>query len=128
VRLLLDTHILVWLIDDQLSRLPFPIRALIEDEDADFFGSAMSLWEIVIKHRLGKLPLPCAAEELPQSYVRMSIRLLPLTPSHAVTAVEPWPTTKDPFDRILLSICAAENLRLVTIDKKLRDHPLAWRA
>jgi PIN domain nuclease of toxin-antitoxin system len=58
----------------------------------------------------------------------MGVVLLPISPTHATTPVDPWPQTNDPFDRILLSVCQVENLRLVTLDRALIDHPLAWRA
>jgi PIN domain nuclease of toxin-antitoxin system len=128
VRLLLDTNILVAILQEKLPRLPPAVRDLLEFGDADFFASAASLWEMAIKMRLGKLVLPCVEEKLPDSLATTGFHLLPVSPTHATTPVEPWPRTNDPFDRILLSVCKVENLLLVTVDRALADHPLAWRA
>ncbi len=128
MRLLLDTNILVPILDEQLFALPSEIRTLLNSGDADFFASAASLWEMAVKSRLGKLILPCKEEILPHSFATTGFHLLPVSPTHATTPVEPWPPTNDPFDRILLSICWVERLQLVTVDRALVDHPLAWRA
>jgi PIN domain nuclease of toxin-antitoxin system len=53
--------------------------------------------------------------------------LLVIEASYVLSAVDPEPTTRDPFDRLLLAQCAVENLHLVTIDRHLTAHPLAWR-
>ena len=128
MRLLLDTNILVPLLDNSLSSLPLAIRELLETQADDFFASVGSLWEMAIKARLGKLKLPCNEQYLPDAFQRLGLRLLAITPVQATTSVNPWPRTDDPFDRLFLSICLVENLLLVTIDRELRDHPLAWRA
>jgi PIN domain nuclease of toxin-antitoxin system len=128
VRLLLDTNILVPILHEKLSELPSTICAVLESNDVDFFVSAASLWEMAIKSRLGKLILPCREEVLPDSFATTGFLLLPVSPVHATTPVDTWPQTNDPFDRILLSVCKVENLRLVTLDRALVDHPLAWRA
>ena len=82
---------------------------------------------MAIKCRIGKLPLPCHEDDLPTAFGLIGILILPVTPEHAVKTIEPWPQTKDPFDRLLLAICAVEEARLVTTDGKLASHPLAWR-
>jgi PIN domain nuclease of toxin-antitoxin system len=128
VRLLLDTHIVLALLNNTHAALPRAMESLFFSGENDLYTSAASTWEVAIKHRLGKLPLPCPLSEWTNIVNLIGILNLPLVDVHALTAADPLPATKDPFDRILLSICAAENLRLVTIDKKLRDHPLAWRA
>ncbi len=128
MRLLLDTNILVAILRETVSELPSVIRDFLNSGEADFFASAASLWEMAIKMRLGKLVLPCREEKLPASFATTGFHLLAVSPEHATTPVDPWPTTNDPFDRILLSICKVENLRLVTLDRALVDHPLAWRA
>jgi PIN domain nuclease of toxin-antitoxin system len=91
------------------------------------FASAASLWEITIKVRLGKLDLDMQVEELPGYLEQVGFDLLPVTPPHAVYRALPEPPTRDPFDRLLLAQCAIENLRLVTLDRALVDHPLAYK-
>jgi len=116
------------MIDSNVRSLPAPIRDLVETSADIFFATAASLWEMAIKTRQGKLKLPCKAESLPVWCANTGVVLLPISPTHATTPVDPWPQTNDPFDRILLSVCQVENLRLVTLDRALIDHPLAWRA
>ena len=128
MRLLLDTNILVPLLDNKLFTLPLAIRELFEMQVDDFFASAGSLWEMAIKARLGKLKLPCSEQRLPEAFQQFGLELLAISPVHATTPVDPWPRTDDPFDRLFLSVCLADKLLLVTMDRALCDHPLAWRA
>lgn len=128
MRILLDTNILVPLLDDEVETLPRALADVVEANIHDFYASAASLWEMAIKARLGKLLLPCTESELPTALERMGVVLLPLSPVHATTQVDPWPETNDPFDRVLLSVCAVDDLALMTTDRELRGHPLAWRA
>jgi PIN domain nuclease of toxin-antitoxin system len=128
MRFLLDTNILVPLLDNKLSSLPLSVRTLLEAQTDDFFASAGSLWEMAIKARLGKLKLPCDEQYLPEAFGRLGLRLLTISPAQVTTPVDPWPRTDDPFDRLFLSVCLVEKLLLVTLDRELRSHPLAWRA
>jgi PIN domain nuclease of toxin-antitoxin system len=126
-RLLLDTTILIALVRGELMRLGKSIAWAVTAPDNDCFASAASLWEIAIKTRLRKLDPGMELDELPGFYERSDINLLAIDHRHAVTAVTPEPKTRDPFDRLLLAQCHIENLRLVTVDRALVDHPLAWR-
>jgi PIN domain nuclease of toxin-antitoxin system len=92
------------------------------------FASVVSLWEIAIKHRLGRLPLPCPLEEWPGALSAFAIALMDVAASHVLAEADPAPNTRDPFDRLLLAICQAEKMRLVTFDRSLLGHPLAWTA
>ena len=93
----------------------------------DLFVSVVSFWEIAIKVRQGKLALEEPLSHLEEAVQSWGCTVLPVIASHVVAEVEPWPPTNDPFDRLLLAICSVEGLRLVTRDRKLVDHPLAWR-
>ncbi len=89
--------------------------------------SLASLWELAIKARLGKLPLAIALRQWPGALREMGFALLPIYSDQVLADIGPEPTHKDPFDRLLLGVCAAENMRLVTLDRALINHPLAWR-
>ena len=128
MRLLLDTNILIPMMGNDVTSLPGKVRGLLAADDMDFFASAAALWEMAIKFRIGKLKLPCMEEDIPHTITLLGLNLLPISATHAVAPVDPWPETEDPFDRMMLSVCKVERLMLVTTDKKLRDHPLAWRA
>jgi PIN domain nuclease of toxin-antitoxin system len=86
-----------------------------------------SIWEIAIKHRIGKLSISFNLSRLPRILEDIGIAVLDIEPKHALADIGIEPITKDPFDRLLLGVCAAEGMKLLTIDKALVDHPLAWR-
>lgn len=127
IRLLLDTHVLLGLVDRDLVPLPEAVVALLAAPGHRTFVSVASLWEAAIKHRLGKLPLPCPLDEWPVVLESAGVIPLPVTIGHVTADLDPWPDTKDPFDRLLLAAASVEGMKLVTFDQKLADHPLAWR-
>jgi PIN domain nuclease of toxin-antitoxin system len=128
VRLLLDTNILIPMVDGGGRTLPSGIIKMISDPGVSLFASVASIWEVAIKHRMGKLVLPCPMEEWPEALTTLNITTLTIRTAYTIREIEVWPETNDPFDRLLLAICDAEMMLLVTRDKKLRDHSLAWRA
>jgi PIN domain nuclease of toxin-antitoxin system len=120
VAILLDTHILLELIGSG--------RAAEGEWGSELVHvSVASLWEVAIKVRQGKLRTPISFQSLESRLEELGWTTVPITAVHAVAEVDPWPDTRDPFDRLLLAVCRIENLRLVTRDRKLVDHPLAWR-
>jgi PIN domain nuclease of toxin-antitoxin system len=123
--LLLDTHILLVLVAGGAARLPAGAASLLSDRDNEQHLSAASLWEIAIKHRLGKLRLAPSLDVLPEPLDGMGIAIIAINERHALASVEPESTTSDPFDRMLLAQCQVEGLRLVTVDRALVSHPLA---
>jgi len=125
MRLLLDTHILLVLIERRMSGLPNGIQALLKDPNNEHHLSAASLWEIAIKWRLGKLRLRPSLAILPELIDDLGIAIVPINEHHALATVAPEPKTRDPFDRMLLAQCQIEGLRLVTTDRALVSHPLA---
>lgn len=125
--LLIDTHIFIALSKRRLSDLPYPVRTLIDDKNAELVLSVVSIWEIGIKVRLGKLDAGMEPSAIESFCAEVGISVLAISAAHATERVEPEPLTRDPFDRMLLAQCAAENLRLVTIDRALAEHPLAIR-
>ena len=115
MKLLLDTHLLLWWLDASPS-LPAQARTLIGDPENTVFLSAVSLWEIWLKQSLGKLRLPPVFE---QCLAREAFEALPLTASHArQVALLPW-HHRDPFDRMLVAQALAERLVLLTADEAL---------
>ncbi|KPF80414.1 hypothetical protein IP88_00390 [alpha proteobacterium AAP81b] len=122
MRLLLDTHIALWLLyrDD---RLPVAARALFDEPESELVVSVASLWEIAIKHQLdrGKRNdrMPVSGETARVDLEVAGIVLLPITAVHAVQAGLLPRHHSDPFDRMLVAQALAEPLRLVTADKAL---------
>ena len=127
MRLLLDTHVLLAAAENDFGRLPAALSEAVRDEANQLFGSGASLWETAIKHRLGKLPLPCPLQEWPLLLATLGIAVLEIRNAHILAESDPLPDTRDPFDRLLLAVCHVEQMRLVTVDGSLLSHPLAWR-
>ena len=124
MRLLLDTHALLWwFVDDE--RLSARARALIADEANEVLVSAASAWEIATKHRLGKLPHAADAhlrfEELvaADGFVH-----LPVSYRHCLRAGGYPLRHGDPFDRMLAAQAEIERVALVTLDPALADFPI----
>ena len=117
MRLLLDTHIAIWSLTtpDMLSA---QMRELIADPGNDVFVSAASIWEIAIKHALGKRAgaPPFGAQEAIGHFSGVGYEMLAISPEHAA-AVETLPMHHgDPFDRLLIAQALCEPMRLVTSD------------
>jgi PIN domain nuclease of toxin-antitoxin system len=128
MRLLLDTHVALAIIENQVDRFAPGIRRLLAEPGGDFHVSVASLWEIAIKWRLGKLRLTPGLDTLPELLCAIGTELIPITERHVLVAVQPEPLTRDPFDRLLLAQCQVEDLRLVTIDRALVGHAMAASA
>lgn len=112
MRILLDTHLILWWLGNSAS-LPAEARAQISDPENTVFLSAVSLWEIWLKESLGKLRLPADFEA---KLEKESFENLPLTGAHARhVALLPW-HHRDPFDRLLVAQAQAENLVFLTAD------------
>jgi PIN domain nuclease of toxin-antitoxin system len=113
--LLLDTHVALWALTDD-PRLSQRARTLIEDPANDVLVSAASVWEIAIKHALGRGDMPISGDQALDWFRQAGYELLPIAPEHAA-AVEHLPDHHhDPFDRLLVSQAVAEPLRLLTHD------------
>ncbi len=116
MRLLLDTHTLLWFQADDPQLSP-SAKAAIEDPANERWLSPISLLEIALKNRLGKLPLPAPFGTLyPSTLVADDIHLLQIEPRH----IEPLTTLpfhhKDPFDRLIAATALVEMMRLVSDD------------
>ena len=125
MRVLIDTHVVLDLLRRTLTKRRPEIARLLSDPTMIGFVSVASLWEIAIKTRLRKLDPGMPLEDVAGYLQALGLVILPIEISHVITAVEPEPLTRDPFDRLLLAQCQIEDLRLVTIDRALVAHPLA---
>jgi PIN domain nuclease of toxin-antitoxin system len=115
VRLLLDTHALLWWLSDDPS-LSEVARAAIATPDADVAVSAASAWEISIKSGLGKLTAP---DDLEAQLARHRFRPLGITVAHALVAGSLPRLHDDPFDRMLVAQARIEGMTLVTRDARI---------
>lgn len=122
MKLLLDTHLLLWAAGNP-ARLSAAARALIEESENDLFFSAASLWEIAIKRNLGRDDFRVDPRVLRRSLLDNGYRELPITSEHAV-AVDTLPSIhKDPFDRIITAQATVEGITLLTSDPLVAQYP-----
>lgn len=117
MRLLLDTHLLLWALA-RPSRLSAEARKQIDG--ADVYVSAASIWEISIKSALGKLKADPA--DILGAIGPAGFRLLHITGEHAVKTIDLPPHHKDPFDRMLVAQASSEPMFLLTNDGALADY------
>lgn len=117
MKLLVDTHILLWM-SGMSWRLPQKVRGLLENIENEVFFSTISIWEIAIKSSLPRFPdFSVDAEKLRRTLIDQGYLELPLMGEHAV-AVGGLPHIHgDPFDRILIAQSLVEGLSLITVDK-----------
>lgn len=115
MNLLLDTHVALWAITDS-PKLPKKTREMIESPKSSVWISAATVWEIAIKHSLGRGDMPVSSQDALRYFRESGYRFLPVEPEHAA-AVEDLPAHhSDPFDRILVAQALVEPLRLITHD------------
>ncbi|GLR25223.1 MULTISPECIES: type II toxin-antitoxin system VapC family toxin [Limnobacter] len=115
MNLLLDTHVALWAITDS-PKLSQQARGLLQSPRASLWVSAASVWEISIKHALGKGGMPLSGAEALNYFRESGYGLLSIEAEHAV-AVESLPAHhQDPFDRILIAQALVEPMRLITHD------------
>ncbi|MGO7632472.1 type II toxin-antitoxin system VapC family toxin [Rhizobium leguminosarum] len=129
MRVLLDTHIVIAIVQRKLTdRFPDVQRVLL-DAATEGFVSVASLWEIAIKTRLGKLQPGLTLDVIPAYLQGTGLTILPIDIAHVAVAAaaDPEPATRDPFDRLLLAQCKVQGLQLATVDRLLVGHPLALR-
>lgn len=122
LRALLDTHSFIWFIGGN-ERLSLRARALIEARENPMFVSVASLWEIAIKHALGKLDLGRPfAELIPEQLERQQIRILGIELPHLTQLILLPQHHRDPFDRLLAAQALAEGLPIISVDPVLDQY------
>ena len=127
MKLLLDTHVLVWSLIEP-SRVPERAARLITDESNEVYWSAASSWELAIKSALGRIRFAePVARLIPRVLLEQSIRSLPVEQSHALAVADLDLHHRDPFDRLLVAQCKLEKLALVSGDARLDAYGIERR-
>jgi PIN domain nuclease of toxin-antitoxin system len=123
VALLVDTHVLIWWAAGD-TKLPDTARHAI-DNDVDVYVSAVSVFEIATKFRIGKLPQAAAIARDVGGYVaEQQFRPLAISVAHAqIAGALPGPS-RDPFDRMLIAQAMVEDLTLVSIERSFDAYPI----
>lgn len=113
MNLLLDTHVALWAITDS-PKLTAQARDTFQN--AIVWVSAASIWEIAIKHSLGRGDMPVSADEALGYFRASGFRFLAIEPEHAAAVEALPPHHQDPFDRVLVAQALCEPMRLMTHD------------
>jgi PIN domain nuclease of toxin-antitoxin system len=120
VRLLLDTHIVLWWLADNPT-LSDEIKAMIDDEP-DVFVSPVTIWELTIKQAIGKLKEPT---DLPEQVRDSGVNERKITFQHAIAAGRLPLIHRDPFDRMLIAQARCDDLTLVTRDADIQRYEVS---
>lgn len=120
-RVLLDTHLLIWALDEY-HRLPVEVRDIIEEPQNEIAFSAVSIWEIAIKVRLGKADFAVRPEEIAASAVATGFFELPLRWQAAAAVADLPMHHRDPFDRVMVAQAITEPIHFYTADRKLAQY------
>ena len=123
MKLLLDTHVVLWALADS-PRLSRKAREVLSDAANECWVSSASVWEIAIKVVLGKYKLEVPLAAVCRAIGEAGFRTLDVTMRHGAAIADVGPGHGDPFDRLLLAQCEVETLRLLTADKALSRLPV----
>jgi PIN domain nuclease of toxin-antitoxin system len=121
VRLLLDTHLLLWAAGPS-PRLPTQARRMIDDRDNELLFSVVSLWEVAIKSARGRDDFQVDARLLRRTLLNNGYEELAVTGEHAVAVADLPPLHRDPFDRMLVAQSIVEGITLLTSDPRVAQY------
>lgn len=116
MKLLLDTHVLLWAAAEP-DRLKEPVRVMLSDPDNELFFSAASIWEVSIKSGLGRPEFSVDPNLLRRGLVDRGFLELAISAAHAAAVMELPPLHKDPFDRLIVAQARHEGFLLLTADE-----------
>jgi PIN domain nuclease of toxin-antitoxin system len=123
MKILLDTHILLWFLTGD-EKLLTKERQVIEDTVNTVWVSIASLWEIAIKHDLGKLHLKYGVIGLLNQVEKNGIKILPIEPAHILKLSGLQQIHRDPFDRIIIAQSLQEDLVIISHDEFIAQYPV----
>lgn len=126
MQILLDTHIFLWFISGD-SQLSTDIWDAIRDPDNWVYLSVVSMWELIVKYQLGKLPLPEPPETyLPKQRDLHQVTSLALDESSVAQLAQLPPLHRDPFDRMLICQALQNGLAIATVDAAIRAYLVSF--
>jgi PIN domain nuclease of toxin-antitoxin system len=123
MKLLLDTHVILWLLAGD-DRVPEWLRAAAEESDDELLVSDVSLWEIAIKSSLGRIEVP---DSLPEVIDQSGVSRLEIAQTHIWKVRDLEFHHRDPFDRLLVAQALVEGLTVVSRDRDLAAYEAATR-
>ncbi|MGA1864320.1 MAG: type II toxin-antitoxin system VapC family toxin [bacterium] len=124
MKILLDTHVFIWLVTED-PQLTEKAKKIFLDSDNDIYLSIASIWEMAIKLSIGKLCLEEPLENLlPRELKINGIYILPIELKHVMIVAGLPFHHRDPFDRILIAQCQAENLPILSSDINFKKYEI----
>lgn len=121
MRLLLDTHVLLWALIEP-TRLTSSARSVLEDPQHEVLFSAASIWEIAIKHALGRADFQVAPDAILHAALESGFAELPVRSAAALRVAQLAPLHRDPFDRLLIAQAMTEPAIFYTADETLQAY------
>lgn len=122
MKILLDTHLLLWAAGE-VNQLPKEALDFITNDENELFFSAASLWEMAIKHSLGRPDFQVDLKMLRRGLLHNGYEELPINSEHTLMVLSLPAIHKDPFDRILVAQATVEGLLLLTSDELITKYP-----
>ncbi len=121
MRILIDTHILIWHLEDD-AHLSLAHSEIIADPDNEVLISIASLWEIAIKLSKGKLVISRSISDVAAHVERSTSLLFAIEPEHLIRVASLPFHHKDPFDRLIIAQSLVENIPILTSDSNFADY------
>ena len=121
MRILIDTHILIWHLEDDVQLSSY-YGQLIEDRSNTVFVSIVSFWEIAIKTSRGKLSLSKPIVDIVAQIERSTISILPINPRHTIQVSHLPFHHKDPFDRMIIAQALVDDLPVISSDRNFTNY------
>jgi PIN domain nuclease of toxin-antitoxin system len=122
---LLDTHVLLWSIYEN-DKLTKTAHAILMDGNCGKFVSITSLWEIAIKNRIGKLPLPGGLSEVFAETETLGYGLVGIDQQHLEVYAKLPLLHRDPFDGLIIATALIENMTIITTDENIHKYDVSW--
>jgi PIN domain nuclease of toxin-antitoxin system len=123
-RYLIDTHIAIWALQNN-NKLSSKIKSILEDESIEIFLSQVSLYEIAIKQKIGKLPeVQLSIRDLVIELELIDFQIMPIKNEHIDTynLIDLVEDHRDPFDRLIIPTAFNENIPLISADEKFKNY------
>jgi PIN domain nuclease of toxin-antitoxin system len=125
MKYLLDTHTIIWLIDNS-PKVSIEMKEIINQPQNKIFVSSVSLWEIAIKMNLGKLELDFLLDEFFTAVKTSDFDMLQIEDDYLLGLSKLPYLHKDPFDRLIISTALSEGLTIITIDENIQKYDVPW--
>ncbi|MCL2188743.1 MAG: type II toxin-antitoxin system VapC family toxin [Defluviitaleaceae bacterium] len=125
MRYLFDTHAFLWMLYED-NKLPATIKKIINDNEAKKFISIVSLWEIAVKNRIGKLPLPHGISKIYDEVALCGLGLMSINRKFIDCYTNLPLLHRDPFDGIIIATAITEGMAILTCDENIQKYDVKW--